>query len=85
MLNSIQLLLVRFSAAAGGLEKLECSSGGTDFRNRSGDLSSVACELSEQHLDCGAVPTVRQALSILIRGEEVACTKRHVGPDSYQP
>ena len=35
MLNRIQLLLVRLSAADRGLEKLECSRGGTDSRNRS--------------------------------------------------
>lgn len=45
MLNCIQLLLVRFSAVDGGLEKLECSTGRTGFRNRSGSLSFVTGEL----------------------------------------
>ena len=49
MPNSIKRLLAELSATGRGLG-LECSRGGTDFRNRSGALSFVACELSEQNL-----------------------------------
>ena len=50
--------------------------GGTGFRGRSGDLSFLACELSEQHLDCGAVPLVaRQALPMLIRDKRASCVQ----------
>ena len=45
MLNSLKRLLVKFSATGRGLGKLECSRGGINFRNRSGDLSFVASEL----------------------------------------
>ena len=49
MPNSIKRLLAEFSATDRGLG-LECSRGGTDFRNRSGALSFVACELCQNKI-----------------------------------
>ena len=73
MLNSIKRLLAKFAETGRGLEKLECSRGGINFRNRSRNLSCVACELFQNSIWIMGCASSAPGIFNVDREYEAAC------------